>query len=123
MRWGAPLLGDRVAPRCTVADGLLLARVSRGRVASDARVALAPRSPVELPDGFPVEAIETYARSCVYMTVLRNDAAPGVVDFRLADWTVDSGAERRPPVDLDSWLQRLQPFGLGKAALIGRTSV
>jgi uncharacterized metal-binding protein len=50
MRWGAPLLGDRVAPRCTVADGLLLARVSRGRVVSDARVAVALRSPVELLD-------------------------------------------------------------------------
>ena len=68
--------------------------------------------------GFPAEAIEAYARSCVYMTVLRNDAAPGVVHFRLADWTVDSEAERRPPVGVDTWMQRLRPLELGKAALI-----
>ncbi len=40
MRWGVPLIGDRVAPRCTRADGLLLARVSHGRVVSHARVAV-----------------------------------------------------------------------------------
>ncbi len=68
--------------------------------------------------GFPAKAIEPYARSCVYMTVLRNDAAPGVVHFRLADWTVDSDAERRPPVGVDAWMQRLRPLELGKAALI-----
>jgi uncharacterized metal-binding protein len=43
-------MGDRVAPRCTQADGLLMARVSHGRVVSHARVALAVRSPVELLD-------------------------------------------------------------------------
>jgi uncharacterized metal-binding protein len=50
MRWGAPLLADRIAPRCTVADGLLLARVSHGRVVSDARLTVTLRSPVELLD-------------------------------------------------------------------------
>jgi uncharacterized metal-binding protein/predicted Fe-Mo cluster-binding NifX family protein len=50
MRWAVPLMGDRVAPRCTRADGLLLARVSHGRVVSHARVAVAVRSPVELLD-------------------------------------------------------------------------
>jgi hypothetical protein len=68
--------------------------------------------------GFPAEAIESYARSCVYMTVLRNDAAPGVVQFRLAEWTVDSVAERRPPVAVDTWMQRLRPLGLGQPAMI-----
>ena len=58
MRWGVPLLGDRVAPRCTVADGLLLARVSHGRVVSDHQVAVALRSPVELLDAVVEHDIE-----------------------------------------------------------------
>jgi uncharacterized metal-binding protein/predicted Fe-Mo cluster-binding NifX family protein len=50
MRWAVPLMGDRVAPRCTHADGLLLARVSHGRVVSHSRVELGVGSPVELLD-------------------------------------------------------------------------
>lgn len=34
MRYGVPLLGNRVAPRCTVADAVLLADCSRGRLRS-----------------------------------------------------------------------------------------
>jgi uncharacterized metal-binding protein/predicted Fe-Mo cluster-binding NifX family protein len=58
MRWGAPLMGDRVAPRCTRADGLLLARVSHGRVVSHTRVTAAIRSPVELLDAVTEEGVE-----------------------------------------------------------------
>jgi hypothetical protein len=68
--------------------------------------------------GFSADAIEPYARSCVYMTVLRNDAAPGVVRFRLADWTVDSDAESRPPIGVDTWMHRLGALEPGKAARI-----
>jgi uncharacterized metal-binding protein/predicted Fe-Mo cluster-binding NifX family protein len=50
MHWGVPLIGDRVAPRCTRADGFLLARVSHGRVISHARVEQPVRSAVELLD-------------------------------------------------------------------------
>ncbi len=32
MRFGIPLLGDRVAPRCTVADGIVFGTVKRGRI-------------------------------------------------------------------------------------------
>jgi len=58
MRWGVPLMGDRVAPRCTRADGLLLARVSHGRVVSHTRLTLAVRSPVELLDAVLEEGVE-----------------------------------------------------------------
>jgi uncharacterized metal-binding protein len=58
MRWGVPLMGDRVAPRCTRADGLLLARVSHGRVVSHTRMALAVRSPVELLDAVSEHDVE-----------------------------------------------------------------
>jgi len=68
--------------------------------------------------GFPPDIIEPYARACVYMTVLRNDAAPGVVHFRLADWEVVSPAGRHPPLSVDSWLERLQPYRLDQPLLI-----
>jgi uncharacterized metal-binding protein/predicted Fe-Mo cluster-binding NifX family protein len=58
MRWAVPLMGDRVAPRCTHADGLLLARVSHGRVVSHTRVELGVRSPVELLDAVIEHEVE-----------------------------------------------------------------
>jgi uncharacterized metal-binding protein/predicted Fe-Mo cluster-binding NifX family protein len=58
MHWGVLLIGDRVAPRCTRADGLLLARVNRGRVVSHARVGVAVRSPVELLDAVIEHEVE-----------------------------------------------------------------
>ncbi len=50
MRWGVPLVGDRVAPRCTHADTLLLADVRQGRVVAETVVPAAIRTPVELID-------------------------------------------------------------------------
>lgn len=37
--------------------------------------------------GFTLEQIEAYAVSCIFMAVLRNDKAPGVVHFTLQDWS------------------------------------
>jgi uncharacterized metal-binding protein len=48
MSWGVPLLGNRVAPRCTRADGLLLALVSRGRVVSHATLSVPIQSLADL---------------------------------------------------------------------------
>lgn len=68
--------------------------------------------------GFAAEATEIYATSCIYMTVLRNDAAPGVVNFRQADWSVVTGGKSQPPVSLETWLERLAVFKPSKPALI-----
>ena len=68
--------------------------------------------------GFAAATIEPYARSCVYMTVLRNDAASGVVHFRLADWRVVTSSESRPPVSTQQWVERIQPMGPGNAPMI-----
>ncbi len=68
--------------------------------------------------GLPAAAAEDYATACVYMTVLRNDSAPGVVRFAIADWEVVSGEDRRPPLGLAAWLVRLAPHALDEAALI-----
>lgn len=68
--------------------------------------------------GFSSAAIEPYARSCVYMTVLRNDAAEGVVQFRLADWRVVAGTGVRPVVATGEWVERLQAARPTAAAMI-----
>ena len=79
MRWGVPLMGDRVAPRCTRADGLLLARVSHGRVVSHTRVTAAVRSPVELLDAVIEEGVEKLVCGGVSRDVREALAAQGVV--------------------------------------------
>ncbi len=68
--------------------------------------------------GFSAEVIEPYATSCVFMTVLRNDAALGVAHFRLEDWRIVAGSEMRPPLSAESWMQRLRPDAQGNAAMI-----
>ncbi len=68
--------------------------------------------------GFPPEAVEPYATACVYMTVLRNDAAPGEVSFRLADWAVQSAGSERPPLAVEGWMAQWREMGLTDAAQI-----
>ncbi|PVV17598.1 MAG: hypothetical protein B6D74_17910 [gamma proteobacterium symbiont of Ctena orbiculata] len=68
--------------------------------------------------GLPAEATEVYATACVYMTVLRNDSAPGVVHFRQADWSVVSGGASRPPLSLEVWFERFEVYELSKSATI-----
>ncbi len=48
MRFGIPLLGERVAPRCTVADGLVFGTVKRGRITYRRQVRQEVRSGMDL---------------------------------------------------------------------------
>lgn len=68
--------------------------------------------------GFPPEAVEPYATACVYMTVLRNDAAPGELSFRLADWSVRSAGQARAPMVVEEWMAQWRARGLAEAAQI-----
>jgi len=68
--------------------------------------------------GFPPEAVERYATACVYMTVLRNDAAPGELSFRLAEWSVLSEGQARPPESVEAWMALWWALGLTDAAQI-----
>lgn len=68
--------------------------------------------------GFPPEAAERYATACVYMTVLRNDAAPGELSFHLADWTVHSEGQARAPISVEEWASLWRARGLTEAAQI-----
>lgn len=68
--------------------------------------------------GFPAEAAEVYATACVFMTVLRNDAAPGTVSFRLADWSIDHAGQVLPLKPVDGWLDEWRRRGLPEPAVI-----
>jgi len=64
--------------------------------------------------GFDAASAEHYARACVYMTVLRNDAAPAEVAYRLADWRIESAGQERGLRSVDDWLALWQQRGLAE---------
>jgi hypothetical protein len=66
--------------------------------------------------GFDLDDAEVFARSCVYMTVLRNDTAPGTLDFRLSDWEIQYDGEVRPVPPLDDWSAQWAARGVPDAA-------
>lgn len=68
--------------------------------------------------GFDAAAAEVFAQACVFMTVLRNDAAAGELSFRLADWQVRQGGEARGLPSLAGWLERWQGLGVSGPARI-----
>lgn len=68
--------------------------------------------------GFPLAAVEPYATSCVFMTVLRNDSAAGVVHYKLADWSIESGGGHSPVKGVEQWLDRFAGQDIPTPALI-----
>lgn len=68
--------------------------------------------------GFTPEQAEPYATACVFMTVLRNDAASGPVHFTLSDWIVTQGETRQAPLPLTHWMTQWKAMGLPKSAQI-----
>lgn len=68
--------------------------------------------------GFTLEQIEPYASSCVFMTVLRNDKAEGVVHFKRDDWSALADGKERPLKPVSEWLAGFKRDGVNKAALI-----
>ena len=48
MRFGVPIMGDRVAPRCSYAEGIVIVTVSHSRIIKQNRLSTPIRSPVEL---------------------------------------------------------------------------
>lgn len=68
--------------------------------------------------GFRAGDVEPYATACVFMTVLRNDSAPGAVYFRLADWRVRVNGETHPLRPVEDWMAQWQQRGLPEPARI-----
>jgi len=68
--------------------------------------------------GFSAEDVEPYATACVFMTVLRNDAAPGPLAFRLADWRVRVQGALQSPPSVETWMDLWNKRGLAEPARI-----
>jgi hypothetical protein len=66
--------------------------------------------------GFDLADADIFAAACVYMTVLRNDTAPGELDFRLADWEIRYEGEIRNLPPLEDWLNQWSARGVPDAA-------
>ncbi|EGV19061.1 hypothetical protein [Thiocapsa marina] len=68
--------------------------------------------------GFDLADANVFAEACVFMTVLRNDAAPGEIDFRLTDWEVryDGATRSLPPPE--NWLTQWSARGVPDAAML-----
>lgn len=68
--------------------------------------------------GFTLQQIEPYASSCVYMTVLRNDKAPGSIHFISNNWSVLVDGKPHTLVSVDQWVLRLTTTSTKKSALV-----
>jgi hypothetical protein len=68
--------------------------------------------------GFTLKQIEPYISSCVYMTVLRNDNAPGAIHYISNEWTVLAGGNVHQLVSVDDWVRRWEKSGIKKPAIV-----
>ncbi len=66
--------------------------------------------------GFDLDDVEVFATACVFMAVMRNVAAEGVIVFRQADWEIDTKGESRSIPSLASWLDQWQAREVPPAA-------
>ncbi len=82
------------------------------------QIAPEPARAFYLNRGFSIADAGIYADACVYMTVLRNDSAPGEVNFRVADWRVESMGQIQPPRLLEDWMALWRQRGVSEPARI-----
>ena len=68
--------------------------------------------------GFSLKEIEPYTSSCVYMTVLRNESAPGKIHFISNSWKVLINGKEHSLVSIDKWVKKLTTSNTKKSALI-----
>ena len=68
--------------------------------------------------GFTLAQTESFASSCVYMTVMRNDSASGAVYFIKKNWSVISNKKSYSLVTVENWLKRLKALDVNKSALL-----
>ena len=68
--------------------------------------------------GFSLTQIEPYASSCVYMTVLRNDNAPGIIRYTSNDWPVSFNNNPHALVSVKHWIERLIARGANNSSII-----
>lgn len=68
--------------------------------------------------GFELRQIESYTSSCLYMTVMRNDKAPGTVHFVKKNWFVSYKGKSHPLLSVTQWIKKLEKNNVKKSALL-----
>jgi len=68
--------------------------------------------------GFTQSQIDQYVQSCVFMTVLRNESASGIVKYKTTDWRVRNSSESRVIKNTEEWIEQYKTLGVSRAALI-----
>jgi len=68
--------------------------------------------------GFTQSQMDQYVQSCVFMTVLRNESASGIVKYKTADWRVKNATKSRAIKSTDEWIAQHKALGVNHAALI-----
>lgn len=68
--------------------------------------------------GFTLEQIAPYTATCVYMTVLRNDDAPGTIHFISNNWSVLVKGKPHALMSVDDWVKKLSAPDIKPAALV-----
>jgi len=71
-----------------------------------------------LKRGFSDSQIEPYSQSCVFMAVLRNDSAPGVIHFISNNWLIDVKGRSHQPFSVSQWVDLLSKTDVKKSSLI-----
>ncbi len=68
--------------------------------------------------GFSLDEIKPFTSSCVFMTVLRNDAAAGTVHFLRSNWQVRVDGQAHRFKTVAEWLEFFRTRQVAKSALI-----
>jgi len=68
--------------------------------------------------GFSLQQIAEYTASCIFMTVLRNDNAPGSIHFIRKNWSLLVNGHAKTLLSVDDWLKKLSNKNIKKSALI-----
>ncbi len=68
--------------------------------------------------GFTLDQIAPFTSSCVFMTVLRNDAAPGVIHFVRSNWQVIVNGKPHRFKTVAEWLDFYREKKIAKPALL-----
>ncbi len=69
--------------------------------------------------GFTQSQIDSYAQSCVFMTVFRNESATGVIHYKTSDWRVQRNNKEYLIKPVDDWLNEYKAIAVKQSSLIG----
>lgn len=71
-----------------------------------------------LSRGFKLDAANRYTTTCVYKSVLRNDASEGVMEVHLRDWRIVVNGETRPYKIETDWQEDWAKMSVSRSARI-----